>query len=247
MAHLPDDRSRRWHSHLILWKWAILVFCIVFVATTYRVRESKALYFEKAKESRRGTIRKAKENRETLVFTQQREGVVRRVWIQDPDGARRQFFLEATTAEISTSVSGGEHPLTEFFTKPKGCLQEELFWEVSSTGEKVVQDNDHWVRESPPHTVISEKLSRQIVPVQHVRFFDAQTATWDPSTNKLVANTAFFCVSKIPGHDLPDSWEAGQAIAKGTASSITFQFDKKGRQQVNCQGVKLHLNQAVTK
>ena len=244
---MPDNHSKRWYSHLAVWKWSLGFLCLLLIALTYRVHESKAERFDKVKASRRGAIRTAKEKKQTIVFTQHRTGVSRNVWIQEPEGERRQFFLEATSAEVSTSILAKENPLTEIFTAPKGCLQEELFWEVSSTGERVVSDKDRWVRASPPHSVISEKYVREIVPVQRVRFFEAKTATWDPGTNKLVANITSFRVLKLPGHDLPKETDTGQTIAAGTATSIIFQFDKKGRQQVNCQGVKLHLNQGATK
>jgi hypothetical protein len=238
---------QRWRTHRKIWTAVIGVVLIAFIAATYRVKESKALHFDKVKASRRGTIRTAKKKKQTLIFRQQRIGVSRNVWIQDPDGSRRQFFLEAESAEVATPVTPSSTPFTEFFFKPKGWLQEELFWEVSTTGDRVVRRGNLWVKDSPPHSTIPERLYRNVVPVQRVRFFDAATAQWDPATNKLVAETAFFSVLKVPGHDLPSDRHAGQVIAQGTASSITFLFDKKGRQQVSCQGAKLHLNQGAIK
>lgn len=246
MRNDPSE-PHRWRAHRKIWTTIIGVVLVLFIVATYRVKESKALLFDKVKASRRGTIRTAKENKQTLVFKQQRVGVSRNVWIQDPDGPRRQFFLEADSAEVSTSVTTNSDPFKEFFFKPKGWLQEELFWEVSTTGDRVVRRGSLWVKDSPPHSVVPERLYRYVVPVQRVRFFDAATAQWDPAANKLVAETAFFSVLKVQGHDLPSDIRAGQVIAQGTASSITFLFDKKGRQQVSCQGAKLHLNQGAIK
>jgi hypothetical protein len=241
------NEPRRWRVHRNVWVVFIGILLVSFVVATYHVRESKAVRFDKVKASRRGTIRTAKENKQTLTFKQQRTGVSRNVWIQDPNGLRRQFFLEAESAEIITSVTSSSAPCTEFFSKPKGWLQEELFWEVSTTGEKVARRGTTWIKDAPPHTPIPERLHQYIVPVQRARFFDAVTAQWDPATNKLVAQTAFFSVLKAPGHDLPSDMNAGKVIAQGTADSITFMFDKRGRQQVNCQGAKLHLNRGSLK
>ena len=239
--------AHRWQAHRKLWIGAISLALALFVITTYHVRESKALRFDKVKAARRGTVRTAKENKQTLVIKQQRAGVSRSVWIQDPDGPRRQFFLEAESAEVSAPVTSSTEPCTECFSKPKGWLQEELFWELSTTGEKVVRRGDAWVKDSPSHAAIPDRLCQNIVPVQRVRFFDAATAQWDTTSNKLVAQESFFRVLKASGHDTPVDPSTGKVIAEGTANSITFMFDKKGRQQVSCQGAKLHLNREALK
>ena len=244
---MRGTEPRRWRIHRNVWSAFIGIVLVLFIVATYHVKESKACCFDKVKAARRGTIRTAKENKQTLTFKQQRTGVNRNVWIQDLDGLRRQFFLEAESAEVTTSVTTNSAPCTEVFSKPKGWLQEELFWEVSTTGEKVIRRGTLWVKDSPPHAAIAERLYQYVVPAQRVRFFDAITAQWDPATNKLVAKTAFFSVLKVPGHDLPSSINVGKVIAQGTADSITFMFDKKGRQQVSCQGAKLHLNRGALK
>ena len=237
--------TRRWRTHRKLWIAAIGMVFALFVITTCHIRESKAGRFDKVKAARRGAVRTAKENKQTLVFKQQRAGVSRSVWIQDPEGPRRQFFLEADSAEVTASVTSSSAPRTELFSKPKGWLQEELFWEVSTTGEKVVRLGSAWVKDSPSHTAIPERLCQHIVPVQRVRFFDAATAVWDTASNKLVAEDALFRVLKVSGHEPPSDPSVGKVIAQGTANSITFMFDKRGRQQVSCQGAKLHLNRGT--
>ncbi len=241
------SEPRRWRTQRFLWGAFIAFLLIGMVVRTYRIHESKVHDFDKVKLSRRGNIRKARENKEDLFFKQERTGVSRHLWIQDPAGPRRQFFLEATSAEVLTSIVAKGRSMKESFVHPKGCLQEELFWEIASTGEHVIKQGDRWVKESPPHQAVPERLYRQISPAQRARFFDAETAEWNPETNQLVADTAFFSVLKVQGHDLPSSPDAGQIIAQGTAHSLTFFFDKKGRQQVSCQGVKLHLNHGITK
>ena len=245
MKGKTDREPHRWRSQRRLWGLLILLLLGVFIAKSYRVKGSKVSKFDKVKESRRGQIRIAREKKQNLIITQERTGVTRHLWIQDAGGPRRQFFLEAISAEIRTGVLAKS--IKESFLKPKGWSQEELFWEVSSTGERVIKQGDKWVKESPPHKPIPERLIPQIVPAQRVRFFDAATAEWDPHSNQLVANTAFFSVLKVQGHELPSDPHAGHIIAQGTARSITFLFDKKGQQQVSCQGVKLHLNQGIAK
>lgn len=238
----------RWHTQRWLWGLTLSILLSLFIVRAYHIRESEASFFDKVKQSRRGKIRKARESHKQLTFTQERTGVTRNLWIQDPAGPRRQFFLEAESAQVLTTIASKKAPsFQEFFVKPKGCLQEELFWEISSTGEHVLPQGDRWVKEMPPHAAVPERLYRQISPFQRVRFFNAETAEWTPETNELIAKNAFFSLLKVQGHELPTSQNKGQIIAQGTAQALTFLFDKNGRQQVNCQGVKLHLNPGVTK
>jgi len=235
--------SKTLHLQSQLWKWSIIILTLVLLITSYRIHQSKVKYYDKAKESRRGSIRKAREGREDLHLKQERFGVTRSIWMQDDFNVRRQFFLEADSAEGGASLSGKSSSFKETYAKPKGWLQEDLFWELR--GEKVVPHGEGWVKEDSVNSVISEKDYAKIVPMQHLRFFDAQTAEWDPETNHLIANSAYFCVLKLEGHELPQTLDMTKAIAKGTARSIRFAFDDKGKQQVSCQGVQLQLTKGM--
>jgi hypothetical protein len=234
---------RYWNTTRLVWIIVLFSLGLFFLAKTYHVKASKANYYYKEKELRRGQIRRAKEGKIKLHIKQERYGVTRNIWMQDPMSGRRQFFLEAKSAEVGTLIHAKDTSLKETFFHAKGWFQEELFWEIRSTGERVIRRSDRWVREIPPHRPIPEELYHDIVPGQRVRFFDAETAEWDPETNKLIANEAFFCVLKSQGHELPKSLTDGRVIAKGTTHAITFSFDKKGHQQVFCQGVNLQLRQ----
>lgn len=230
-----------WRYRCVTWVWGFVILALILLFAVWKsdVHLSKASFYHKAKESRRGELRKAKEGSGNVQLHQQRHGVVRSFWIQDPGGPRRQFFLEAQEADVGTSVQAKESSLKERFIQAKGCLQEELFWEVSSTHERVTKRGESWVKSVSPYRPLPERLYAEVIPVQRVRFFDAETAEWDPITNSLVAYSSFFCIVKMDGHDLPSQPE-GQVLTQGTARSITFLFDKKGHQHVTCQGVRLH-------
>ncbi len=237
-------KSKTLHIQSQLWKWSIIVVMVLLFSASYRIHQSKVKYYDKAKESRRGSIRKAREGKADLHFKQERFGVTRSIWMQDNFKVRRQFFLEADSAEGGASLSGKNSSFKETYAKPKGWLQEELFWELR--GEKVIPNGEGWVKEASPNSVISDEDQTKIIPMQHLRFFDAQTAEWNPETNHLVANSAYFCVLKLEGHELPQTLDMTKAIAKGTARSIRFAFDNKGKQQVSCQGVQIQLSKGMS-
>lgn len=232
---------RRWRLTTCAFATVLFLILILFVVKHHKVKEYKAGTFYKEKEARRGKIRKAREGNGSLSLTQERFGVTRSCFLEDASGSRRQFFLEASSAQISSSVTEKTSKIKELFYQPKGWLQEELFFEISSTGEKVLRKDDTWVTASIPHKPIPSRLYREVVPMQQVRFFDAKTAEWTLDTNDLVAHTAFFSIIKAPGHELTPPFEGGKTLSKGTAQAITFSFDKKGRQIVKSEGVKLHL------
>ncbi len=234
-----------WRFHRWLWGIAIATVCIMTFAKTIKIEKSKISHFIKAKESRRGALRLAKERKQNVDFTQDRSGVSRHLWIQDPGLPRRQFFLEAVSATLTTSLTSKEISLIESFVKPKGWFQEELFWEISSTGERVIKKGDKWVHKTPPCRSIAEKFIQNIVPMQLVWFFEAATADWNQNTNKLVANTALFTLLKMPGHEAPINNHDGKIITQGTSRAMIFEIGKPG-QQVRCQGTKLQINQETT-
>ncbi len=234
---------RRWRLAGFVWGVFVVLALALFAAKNYEVKAYKADTFYKEKEARRGKIRKAREGNGAFTLTQERIGVTRSYFLEDIVGGRRQFFLEADSAQVSSCVRKKNSSVKELFFQPKGWLQEDLFFEIASTGEKVIRKDDVWVTASLPHKPVPSRLYRDVVPMQQIRFFDAMTAEWTLATNELVAHTAFFSIIKAPGHELPLPVTGVKTLSKGTAQAITFSFDKKGRQVVKSEGVKLHLGE----
>lgn len=233
-----NTEPRSWQVQRWIWKATFLCLVTIFVIKSYPIQESKANYFSRAKEARRGKIRLAREGKGDFDFTQHRFGVTRLLWIEDEEGLRRQFFLTAPSATVSAIVKPGSTSFLEVFLKPRGWLQEELYWEIPSTGDRVVRRGTRWLKEGSSQA-IPESLYKEVLPVQKARFFNAETAEWNPLTNELVAKTAFFSILKVQGHELPSSTKDGVVLAEGNTQTITFHFDKTGQQHVSCQGVKL--------
>ena len=239
--------SPLWKRHGRIWGALAALLIVAYCIHSSKVDDAAVWQYYKVKESRRGKIKKAKEQNEEVKFSQERTGISRNLWIEEADGSRRQFSLKAASAIAKASKSSKKTGLIEVYDKPKGWFQEELYWEIADTGEKVVLQNDLWVRSAPPHQKIPENRYSQITPMQRVRFFDALSGEWNPTTNKMIATSAFFSILKVSGHELPKSETEGEVIAQGTANKIIFAFDKAGRKQVVCQGAKIHLNQGSNK
>jgi hypothetical protein len=239
--------SPLWKKHCQLSCIIGTILLILYSITLFKIDDDAVAQYYKAKESRRSKIKKAKDQKEAVRFTQERTGISRNLWIEEEEGPRRQFFLKAVSAMAHASKDSKKTGLKELYDKPKGWFQEELYWEISDTGEKVMPQDGIWIRQTPPHQKIPENLVQKIVPVQRVRFFDAASGEWDPVRNTMTASGAFFSILKVMGHELPKNEHEGEIIARGTAAKIIFSFDKNGRKQVACRNVKLHLNQGNSK
>lgn len=203
--------------------------------------------YHKVKESRRGTIRKAKEKKENVPFSQEREGITRNIWIEDESGLRRQFFLSAVSAVAKTDDITKKSSVKEQYDKPKGFYQEEFFWENTDTGEKILFRDGNYVKATPPYRKVKERFLSKIVPMQRVRFFDATSGEWDPVENIFTAYGAFFHIVKIHGHEVPQSDQEGEVIAKGSSASISFSTENGTMKQIHSQGMKLHFIQGNNK
>jgi hypothetical protein len=254
-----SDLPPIWNRHK---KIIALIFALIiggYSISLVQIDESAANQFYKAKESRRGKIRKAEEKKESVEFKQQRSGITRHFWIEEGKELRRQFFLTAISAlAIAGKNIPGENAtppvpekskrsFKEVYDKPKGWFQEDLYWVIKDTGDRVSLQEDVWVRQAPPHKKIPESLYDNIIPVQIVRFYDAVSGQWDPITNRLTAQGTFFSIVKILNHDIPKDEQSGELLAKGTANEITFSLDSNDKTQVSCKGVTMHLHQGVSR
>lgn len=84
----------------------------------------------------------------------------------------------------------------ERFTNVKGWIQEDLFWELPVSKERISRINDQWVYDRADHPIVEPELWSLITPVQHARFFDAATAEWAPESNLFTAYDAAFALSR---------------------------------------------------
>ena len=241
----PPSGIRYMKRQQLLWSALVLLPVVLFFVSLRHISNSKSLLFDKVKQSRRGAIRKARERKQPITFQQERKGVSRSIWIPEENGTRRQFFLLADRAIVDTTIGPKTALIKETFASPCGWLQEELFWEVSTTGEQVLLKGGHWVRASNESQQVPRKNVELIRPMQKVRFFSAETAEWDPQKNVLTAHAATFKIVRAEGHEVSQDFAEKhdkEAVVRGTARALVFAFDKKGGQQVNCQGVKIRMN-----
>ncbi len=224
----------------------LIGFC---VAQFVFVKESKARKYYNARASRRGDIRKAKEEKKTISLHQERFGVTRHLWIDDPlYNTQKEFYMEADRAEIVTDIGPKGVQSFEIFQTPKGSIQEELYWEIIGTGEKVEpvfedeREISHWVYTAPGKKVVDVSLYADIEPKQRVRYFDAARAEWDLVKNEMTAYVVSFCIIEISGHKMPKTVDPAYIVLEGVAENMTFFFmSRDTKKAVVSSGLQLKM------
>lgn len=224
------------------------------ISSLFSVHLSKTKTYHNARESRRGDIRKAKEDKTTIFLEQERLQVVRQVWIDEPDlGVQREFYMESVKADLVASIGGKEQSVIEEFQAPQGFLQEEVYWILKTTGEKVFPKRDQngeicdWVYSLDSMKSVEEADRDAIMPFQRVRYFDAARAEWNLIENKLMAYMVTFCVITIPGHTPTRYIDPKTIEIEGSAQTMQFYFSKNVHEKgIESTGVKLRAN-GVTK
>ena len=207
------------------------------------VHEKDLDYYTKAKSSRRGEVRKAKESKKSMTFSQQRQGVQRTLWFDETNGIRRQFHLEANEAVVDLVMApSGLEPQETFFS-PHGWLQQKVGWQMPD-GEEIEKEGDSFCY-SKTKRPLSEAMIETKVPFQVVRYYDAAKAIWDINHDTLTLYKVIFTDFRKMDHSGTFDTAEGQQILKGFADEMTFHFKASGKEEVTSTGLKLKLVQGL--
>lgn len=228
------------HKLLFLFVGVACVLIAAIVLRTCHVSEGDLEFYYKEKSARRGAIRTAKEEKKSVSFSQERTGVVRTLWFDANNGLRRQFHLQASTAQFDFSLAHGEHHPQETFLRPHGWYQEKIGWEVRSDAREVEQQNGVW-KECKSKQFLTEKRMDDVGPFQVIRYYDAIKAIWDIDKNALTFYKVNFTDYKKNDHTASFEVDEASEILKGYADEMTLYFSDDGKEEVTSSGMKLHL------
>ncbi len=240
------SKKHGFHAFLAIVFVSLIGFSLTELLT---VKESKTKEYYKARASRRGDIRKAKDSKKTISLHQERMGVVRQLWLDnEATGSSREFYMEASHADVIADIKPKAMTALETFQSPKGWFQEELYWEIPETKEKVFPEYnetgefERWVYEGTEKRAVEIGLYDEISPKQRIRYFDAAKAEWNLVTNQMVAYIVSFCIVEMPGHTPTRIIDPSYVVVEGSAESMTFFFSKGDAQKgVETTGMKLTM------
>ena len=232
---------RRSRIATLTWIGLSLLLLIGISVQTFRVRQQDFDYYYKEKFARRGEIRKAKEKKKTLSFSQQRSRVLRSLWFDEKEGERRQFHLQASLALFDLRLTpNGPFP-QETFLRPHGWLQEKIGWELIPSEEEVEQKNGIWKRVKTKRR-LAEKEQENIRPFQLFRYYDATKAVWDIQKNIVTLFQVHFTDFKKQDHGSVFDFLQARVLMKGYAEEMTFHFKESEKEEISSKGFKIHFD-----
>lgn len=228
-------------NRLFLFLACVLVVLIVIKLSG--VQEKDLDYYTKAKTSRRGEVRKAKENKKSMTFSQQRQGVYRSLWFDEVNGIRREFHLEANEAVVDLVMAPSDLQPQETFFRPHGWLQQKVGWQTAE-GEEIEKEGDsfRYIKSKRP---LSETMSEARVPFQVVRYYDAAKAIWDINNDLLTLYKINFTDYRKQDHSGSFDISEAKEILQGYADEMRFHFKASGKEEITSTGLKLKLVQGL--
>lgn len=218
-----------------------LLLLIVIGVKLSHVQDRDLEYYYRAKGSRRGAIRTAKENNQKVTFSQQRQGVQRSLWFDETNGLRRQFHLNATAAVVDLVMIRSDFQTQETFLRPHGWLQEKIGWEMPDGTE--VEPYSDTFRFTKTKNLLSPILLREKVPFQVVRYYDAVKAVWDMQKDRLTLYKVNFTDYKKLDHACTFDISQAQLLLQGYAEEMVIHFKAAGKEEVSSTGLKLKVVQ----
>ena len=217
---------------------AVALGIFVFFKLT-NVREKDLDYYYRAKGSRRGEVRQAKENKRSVTFSQKREGVIRSLWFDETHGLRREFHLKAATAVVDLIMTPSELKPQETFLRPHGWLQQKVGWELLD-GSEVEQRGKEWVLLKTKRFLFDDEIQEKR-PFQVVRYYDAMKAVWDIQKEKLIMYKVNFTDYKKMDHSGSFDVSEAQLLLQGFADEMSIHFKEAGKEEISSTGLKLKV------
>jgi hypothetical protein len=225
---------------LVFW---IVATCLVIISILFRVghtsKKVQAQYTAYAEsELNRHKMKKVGQLRE--YSKQQRYGVSKRVWLSEKN-PRLALELEGARSELSLVTLKNQASLSETFYDASGIVQEELFYVDEEGREYILEGND--LKRKGQADLASYVTKNDLKPMQHFRYFEADRAVYDYSTNTLVGYGVTFWTYTAPGHDLIKDVAKLRPELSGEAKAMTmFHEGKVGTIQFAAEDLKMQLN-----
>jgi hypothetical protein len=162
---------------------------------------------------------------------QQRKGVQKDILLTQ-GGDRLQVHLTSPHSILVLDRQDGKMEIIEKMENVKCTMQEELFYSLSDGREVVRQPSGKLVlRESKPSDPawIEPDIS-ELKPMQHVRYIEADHATYYYKNDRIIADDVKISRFTLPGHALITSFERMEPTMTGTAKNVEFSLKGKDLQ-----------------
>ena len=222
---------------------AVIFIALFAVAVNWRAFISHAKAEQKwhrlvALEPRKS--REAQLNKKGEISKQERQGVVKKLWIADTP-LRRQVHIAGERSNIGLyKQNDGVHYIETFYVV-KGLIQEELFFRSPDNKELFPSHDGTWHAKGDLTPVEVADIST-LHPEQRYRYFEADRATYDFRTNQLIAYNATFWTYNAEGHDPVIEPDKKQAEMIGKADTMTISNGLNPNSEFTAHNLQLEFN-----
>lgn len=155
---------------------------------------------------------------------QHREGIQKAILFSQGND-RLQLRIYSREADMVLEHQEMSNELVEQMQGVVCYMQEELFYLLPDGSEALMQSNGRLLAKHADPALSSSWYNKKgmgIVPMQRIRYMEADTATYHYKNDKLVANEVKINRYSLPGHALIESVEGLKPVMQGIAKQVEF-------------------------
>lgn len=160
---------------------------------------------------------------EILSYSQQkRENVCKEIWYRANEPLN--IYIESQESELFFFQQENQMEVVEELGLVHATCQEKLYYVLEDGREATLEENGKYlIKGSDPQVEESWLTNAEgLTPMQEVRYFEAEKASYCYNTQLFLAQNVFLKKYKIKGHDRLVSFENETPIMSGKAESIEF-------------------------
>ena len=156
---------------------------------------------------------------------QERKKVQKHIVINQ-EGNRLHIKLEADQSDLVLDHHEDKTEIIEHLRNVTCCMQEELYYLLEDGREVIRRADGSLVLRYSPTFKITEQVET-LIPMQVIRYFEADTASFFYKTDHLVANQVKLSRFVAPGHRIVATVNGLKPFATGEAATVDFSLSGK--------------------
>lgn len=156
---------------------------------------------------------------------QMRHNVSKEVWFRDDDPLHLHIHARDSELFFFQDDARKTIEVVEEMHSIRCAMQEELFYLLPDGREVVKNENGCFFlkrKDSSEPKVAIDPLTSGLIPVQYLRYFEAEKASYNYNSQLFVAQSVKLWKYRMPGHTLPLSLAGQTPLMSGTAQSVEF-------------------------
>lgn len=220
--------------------FAVLLLVGLFSAAALMLinpREKDVLRYRQLMQS---TVGIGNQETKTYVAKQQRSGVSKEIFYEDPNGAKLRMRIQSDNSDIIFNRQEGATEIFEKLHHVVCCMQEEIFYKTTDGKEVEKGADGRFALRGGPSDRQEMFDEKDILPQQLVRYIEADEALYNFHTQTLIASHPQVARYLLPGHNLPENFEIEAPMMEGVAAKVTVSI-VNSRLTFSASGLKAKL------